>query len=74
MPEQRNESSAATPYDDPQEMLRALTRTVSDEADTLRALVRDENSDCLVRDLRAERLAAMEWVLRVFRQAERWEW
>ena len=63
-----------TPYDSPTDMLKALTRTVAEEADTLRRLVNDEDSDCLVRDLRAERLAAMEWMLRVLRQAERWEW
>lgn len=63
-----------TPETDPTELLKALTRTVEEEADTLRRAVADEDSDCLVRDLRAERLAAMEWMLRVFRQAERWEW
>lgn len=63
-----------TPENDPVAMLKALTRTVEEEAGTLRKLVADEDSDCLVRDLRAERLAAMEWMLRVFRQAETWEW
>ena len=58
----------------PTELLRALTRTLSEEMAALRNLVDDEDADCLSRDLRAERLAAYEHVLRLFRQAERWEW
>jgi hypothetical protein len=65
---------SGTPYTDPIAMLQALTSTVKEEAATLSKLVADEDSDCLARDLRAERLAALEWVLRIFRQAERWEW
>jgi hypothetical protein len=56
------------------QLLRCLTRTLSEEMAALRNLVDDEDADCLSRDLRAERLAAYEHVLRVFRQAERWEW
>ena len=78
--EQRRSPVAASlhrvplPDEDPQALLRALTSSVEEEADVLRKLVADEDSNCIVRDLRAERLAAMEWVLRLFRQVERWEW
>ncbi len=37
----------------------------------LRQLVDDEDADCLSRDLRAERLAAYEHVLRLFGQEYR---
>jgi hypothetical protein len=73
----RQASSAANELDEmltPTELLRALTRTLSEEMAALRNLVDDEDADCLSRDLRAERLAVYEYVLRLFRQAERWEW
>lgn len=65
---QLDESLTAT------ELLHALTRTVQEEADAVRRLVEDEDADCMTRDFRAARLEGLEFALRAFRQAERWEW
>jgi hypothetical protein len=56
------------------ELLQALTRTVDEEAEPLRKLIADEDSDCMTRDLRAARLEGLEFALRAFRRAEGWEW
>ncbi len=56
------------------DLLAALDRSLGEEIDTLRALVENEDADCITRDLRAERLAAFEYVLRVVRRMETWEW
>ncbi len=52
----------------------ALDRSLGEEIDALRALVENEDADCVARDLRAERLAAYEHVLRIVRRLETWEW
>jgi hypothetical protein len=52
----------------------AVASTVEEEASALRALVDDEDSSCNARGLRAERLAALEWVLRIHDELRRWEW
>lgn len=56
------------------DVLHALTRSVEEEAEPLRRLIADEDSDCIVRDLRAARLEGLEFALRLFRQTELWEW
>lgn len=55
-------------------ILGGLRRTITEEADVLRRLVRDEDADCISRDLRAERLRAYEHVLAVIERMETWEW
>jgi hypothetical protein len=58
----------------PSELLRALTRSIEEEAKPMRDLIADEDSDCITRDLRAARLEGLDWCLRLLRAAERWEW
>lgn len=55
-------------------MFTGLLETVAEEAETLRALVRDPDSACPARAMRQERLAALEWVLNLGDTLGRWEW
>ena len=70
--------TSATGYLDsaltPSELLRALERSIEEEAKPMRDLIADEDSDCITRDLRAARLEGLDWCLRLLRAAERWEW
>lgn len=52
----------------------ALCITINEEADSLEALVSDEDSSCPARELRRERAAALRYVLGVADTLRRWEW
>lgn len=56
------------------EVLDALRRSISEEVSAIQQLVSDEDTCCVARDLRAERIRAYEHVLAVIRSMERWEW
>ena len=55
--------TSATGYLDsaltPSELLRALERSIEEEAKPMRDLIADEDSDCITRDLRAARLEGL---------------
>lgn len=53
---------------------QGLIETVDEEAESLRALVRDPDSSCPARQSRQDRLAALEWVLGVADTLKRWDW
>jgi hypothetical protein len=61
-------------YPDGREMLGVLQRSLSEEVESLKRVVRDPNSDCISRDLRLERIRAYEHVLAITRNMEIWEW
>ncbi len=52
----------------------ALKRTVTEERDAMKKLVDDADSACNARNLRRERMNAMENVLHQMSELERWEW
>ncbi len=56
------------------ELAAALRRSLDEEAEPLRRLVADEDSECIARNLRSARLEGLEFGLRLIRQAETWEW
>lgn len=59
------------PWQDAWDALRAV---VTEERDAMKKLVDDEDSCCPARNLRRERMNAMENVLHNMSELERWEW
>lgn len=57
-----------------EDALRGIARSVREERDAIAALVRDEDSDCISRNLRAERVRAYDHVLAVIDRALEWDW
>ena len=55
-------------------VLREIINGLREEAKPLRKLVRDEDSDCIQRALRAERLRTLEYVISYLETAEDWDW
>lgn len=53
---------------------QSLKRTVEEERDAMKKLINDEDSACNARNLRRERMNAMENVLHQMSELERWEW
>ena len=63
--------SAISQYE---EAWNALKIIVTEERDAMKRLVDDEDSCCAARNLRRERMNAMENVLHNMDALERWEW
>ncbi len=51
----------------------AAVETVQEEAASVRALVDDDDSACNARELRRQRLHALEWVLAQLDTLRRWD-
>ena len=56
------------------DVLDGLQRTLREERDAIKKLVEDEDADCLSRDLRAERVRTLEYVIDVIEKAKEWPW
>jgi hypothetical protein len=52
----------------------ALRLTIEEDRDALKTLVDNEDSACNARNLRRERMMAMEYTLHLMSELERWEW
>ena len=56
------------------EKYNALIKGLEEEADIIRKVVRNNDSNCILRDSRKERLRTLEWVIEYLERAKEWDW
>lgn len=56
------------------EKFETLIRGLEEEARIIRKIVRNPDSNCILRDTRKERLRTLEWVIEYLERAKEWDW
>lgn len=61
-------------YPEYRDLIDAIDRSIREERDAMKQLVNDEDSCCVARNLRAERMRTLEWMLSLLDTYRMWEW
>ena len=52
----------------------ALIKGLEEEVGIVRKVVRDDDTNCILRDARKERLRTLEWVIEYLERTKEWDW